>query len=201
MKSQVNLVDSGYLSPIVVAFCKRVANTRPCKGSSTRLQGLYNQSKHGGSGVKLVNIDTIQAKIVLNNRVNLVDKPNSPEVYFSEYLITEWYRQFTAEKMITKRDKGKIIRDFIKIRDRNEALDCYIYAYVAMKLASPVGMLSRYNRFNKGIGRMKDEEQVDSTLVEEEIGEEELTKTKSRRPRRRRPSRDSNPYTSKGWSV
>ena len=40
--------------------------------------------------------------------------------------------QLTAEKMVTKYRRGFPVMEFVKTRDRNEALDCLAYAYAAL---------------------------------------------------------------------
>ena len=175
IKSTVNIVDSGYLSPSVYAFCQMTPKTLPSKGASSRLKSLFAQSKAGPSGSKLVTIDTVEAKMNINKKINLVDKPNSPEIHFSDVLEDEWYLQFTAEKMVRKVSKGRVSYEFLPIRKRNEALDCYVYAYVGMKLAAPKGMRSRHNIFYRGI-------EYDEFIVNDIKQEEEKIKSDPHSP-------------------
>lgn len=50
----------------------------------------------------------------------------------------EWYRQLTAEKLLTHYVKGQPVRSWSKPdRARNEALDCRVYAYAALKIMNP----------------------------------------------------------------
>ena len=51
-------------------------------------------------------------------------------LHFPEYP-TEYFKQLTAEQLVTKIVKGFPKREWQKIRDRNEALDCRIYARAA----------------------------------------------------------------------
>ena len=50
--------------------------------------------------------------------------------HFPEY-DTEYFKQLTAEQLVTKIVKGYPKREWQKTRDRNEALDCRIYARAA----------------------------------------------------------------------
>ena len=50
--------------------------------------------------------------------------------HFPEYN-TEYFQQLTAEQLVTKIVKGYPKREWQKTRDRNEALDCRIYARAA----------------------------------------------------------------------
>ncbi len=51
-------------------------------------------------------------------------------LHFPEYN-TEYFKQLTAEQLVTKIVKGYPKREWQKTRDRNEALDCRIYARAA----------------------------------------------------------------------
>jgi phage terminase large subunit GpA-like protein len=46
----------------------------------------------------------------------------------------EWFAQLTAEKLVTKYQRGFPIREWVKTRPRNEALDCRVYAMAAYKI-------------------------------------------------------------------
>ncbi|MGB1719116.1 MAG: terminase gpA endonuclease subunit, partial [Candidatus Latescibacterota bacterium] len=52
-------------------------------------------------------------------------------MHFSDELNEEYFRQLTAEKVMTRFHKGFKRRVFEKIRPRNEALDCMVYALAA----------------------------------------------------------------------
>lgn len=49
----------------------------------------------------------------------------------------EYFQQLTAEKVKTKFKNGYPHRQWVKVRARNEALDCRVYALAALKLTSP----------------------------------------------------------------
>ena len=51
-------------------------------------------------------------------------------LHFPEYN-SEYFKQLTAEQLVTKIVKGYPKREWQKTRDRNEALDCRIYARAA----------------------------------------------------------------------
>ena len=52
-------------------------------------------------------------------------------IHFHDDLHDEYFRQLTAEKIVTKFVRGYKQRIFQKIRPRNEALDCFVYALAA----------------------------------------------------------------------
>jgi len=50
----------------------------------------------------------------------------------------EYFKQLTAEKMVTRYKQGQAVRSWIKPNTaRNEALDCRVYAYAALKILNP----------------------------------------------------------------
>ena len=55
---------------------------------------------------------------------------SSYRCHFPEY-DTEYFKQLTAEQLVTRIVRGYPKREWQKIRDRNEALDCRIYARAA----------------------------------------------------------------------
>jgi phage terminase large subunit GpA-like protein len=60
-----------------------------------------------------------------------IEEPGAGYIHFSENLNDEYFKQLTAEKIVTKFHKGFKRREFIKTRPRNEALDCFVYALAA----------------------------------------------------------------------
>ncbi len=49
----------------------------------------------------------------------------------------EYFKQLTAEIFVRKFEKGKLTEQWKKIRERNEALDCCVYATAAIELMRP----------------------------------------------------------------
>lgn len=50
----------------------------------------------------------------------------------------DWYKQLTAEKLVTRYVKGQPVREWHKPdRARNEGLDCRVYALAALKVMNP----------------------------------------------------------------
>jgi phage terminase large subunit GpA-like protein len=52
-------------------------------------------------------------------------------IHFSDELDDEYFKMLTAEKAVTKYHKGFKRREYIKLRPRNEALDCFVYSIAA----------------------------------------------------------------------
>jgi len=51
--------------------------------------------------------------------------------HFPNKYDAEYFKQITAEKIVTRYHKGFARRDWVKTRPRNEALDCRVYAVAA----------------------------------------------------------------------
>jgi len=48
----------------------------------------------------------------------------------------EYFAQLTAEKLVTKKRAGRELQEWVKVRARNEALDCIVYALAAFRLVA-----------------------------------------------------------------
>ena len=80
-------------------------------------------------------------------------------VHFPEQLTPDYYKQLTAEVPAYKMVSGKKVRYYKPIRDRNEALDCFVYAYAGFK------MVNFYNVLDA---------RVDALNIEEDQSQEAL---------------------------
>ncbi|WP_157314573.1 phage terminase large subunit family protein [Chitinibacter sp. GC72] len=97
-------------------------------------------------GIKVYSVAGGIAKLELYNNLrkqaDLADDGCTPE-YPAGYVHLpkvdgEYIQQLCAEQLITRRDRhGFAIREWQKMRERNEALDCYVYARAA---AAAVGL-------------------------------------------------------------
>ena len=62
--------------------------------------------------------------------LGVVDAPGT--VHLPEWIDTEWLKQLVAEQLVTLRNKrGYAHQEWQKMRERNEALDCRVYARAA----------------------------------------------------------------------
>ena len=75
-----------------------------------------------------IGVDTAKDLLFARMRIN---EPGPGYINFSDTLSDEYFRQLTAEKIVTKYSKGFKKRVFEKIRPRNEALDCMVYSLAA----------------------------------------------------------------------
>lgn len=99
------------------------------------------QRKQSGKNARKVDlflVGTDEAKLVVMRRLaNQV--PGSPGYCtFPAGRDAEYFQQLTAEKMVLRYVKGQPVREWTKPdRARNEALDCRVYAFAALKIMAP----------------------------------------------------------------
>lgn len=99
------------------------------------------QRKQSGKNARKVDlflVGTDEAKLVVMRR--LANKVQGSPGYceFPLGRDAEYFQQLTAEKMTLRYVKGQPVREWTKPdRARNEALDCRVYAYAALKVMAP----------------------------------------------------------------
>lgn len=86
--------------------------------------------------VNLFPVGVDEAKLVVMRRLTQT-QPGPGYCHFPDGRDVEYYQQLTAERLVTRYVKGHPIREWHKMRDRNEALDCRVYAMAALKLMNP----------------------------------------------------------------
>jgi len=127
-------VDSGgHATQQVYDFCR--------KREARRIWAIIGRA---GAGLPLIKITTrrTRAKVVLG----IVGTDTAKGLLFSRLWLSEfgpgyihfprdvddeWFKQLTAEKLMTKHVKGIPTRVWKQIRARNEALDCAVYAFAS----------------------------------------------------------------------
>src|SRR5690606_34301690 len=72
-------------------------------------------------------------------------EPGPGAIHFPRRLDAEYFRQLTAERVVTRFERGRPIRSWQPKRDgeRNEALDTFVYAHAA--LHGPISLGLRLN--------------------------------------------------------
>lgn len=114
----------------VLAVKGQSSRNKPIIGKPTKVDVNYRgQTLKGGGRVFLVGTDT--AKTTLYGRLGRVE--GAGVIHFHQGLTTEFYEQLTSEKKHVRYSKGFAISEWVKISSkRNEALDCFVYAYAAL---------------------------------------------------------------------
>jgi phage terminase large subunit GpA-like protein len=91
------------------------------------------KSGRRGRAVDLFTVGVDEAKLIGQRRLG-IEMPGPGCSHFPSSREAEWFHQMTAEMLLTKFVKGFAVRDWHKVRERNEAFDCRVYAYAALKI-------------------------------------------------------------------
>jgi len=147
-------IDTGYEAPAVYAWARRagLAQVAPVKGTegfnrpSPVTGPTYVDATEGGKKVRrgarlwMVAGSTFKAETY---RFLRLDRPTDEElaggarfpagtVHLPSWADAEWVKQFVAEQLVTVRTRRGFARlEWQKMRERNEALDCRVYARAA----------------------------------------------------------------------
>lgn len=136
----VACIDSGgHTTQQVYSFCKTRKNRRvfAVKGASTHSAPIVSRpTLQHTYKIPLYSVGTHAIKdVIFSNLQNT--EGGAGAVHFSDVLDHEYFSQLTAEKVITRHHRGYAIRDYYKVRERNEALDCFVYAFAAVSILNP----------------------------------------------------------------
>jgi phage terminase large subunit GpA-like protein len=135
-------VDAGYRTQIVYDWCRTRSHRHifPVRGmpyAGRTILGRPNDQDidHNGkkipNGVKSFPIGTDTAKTEIYARLKIT-KPGPGCMHFPRGLPDEYFKQLTAERLVTKYHRGYLKRVWEKDQtERNEALDLEVYAYAA----------------------------------------------------------------------
>lgn len=127
-------IDSGgHFTSSVYAYAKQYAGRKVFAikgqgGDGKPIAGRPSKNNIGKCNLFPVGVDT--AKHLLFARLG-ISEVGSGYIHFSDVLDDEYFKQLTAEKIVTRYQRGYQRRIFEKTRARNEALDCFVYAYAA----------------------------------------------------------------------
>ncbi|WP_028769445.1 phage terminase large subunit family protein [Silanimonas lenta] len=147
-------VDTGFATQEAYAFVRRVHDGRvmavkgAAKGAALIGTPTAVDVTQGGKrlrrGVKVYSVAVGIAKRELYDHLRLapdVAEDGTAAVYPAGYvhlpkIDAEFLQQLCAEQLVTRRDRhGFAVREWQKMRERNEALDCYVYARAAASAA------------------------------------------------------------------
>lgn len=133
-------VDSGgHHTDAVYRYVKKreIRRIYAIKGSSTPASPLVRKAtKSNKMRVSLFPVGTDTAKEVIFSRLKIEDH-GPGYCHFPTRYDDEFFAQLTGEKVVTKYRHGRPYREWVKIRPRNEALDCRVYALAALKILNP----------------------------------------------------------------
>ena len=120
-------------------YTQKVYLIKGVGGEGIPIVGAQSKVKCGKSKnktVKLFPVGVDQAKGTIYGRLK-ISSFGSGYMHFPRKCDKAYFDSLTAEKLITKFVKGFPKRTWEKIRTRNEALDCRVYSYAALKILNP----------------------------------------------------------------
>lgn len=134
----------------------RVFAVKGVGGEGRPIVGRASRNNIGKIPLYAVGVDT--AKELHYARLK-IDEPGPGYCHFPASRDEEYFKQLTAEKLITKYFKGYAKRTWVKTRTRNEALDVRVYAIAAFAILN-INMDSLARRFYANVERrnVSDEE-------------------------------------------
>ena len=100
------------------------------------------RSNRGGLPLFVIGVDAVKDAVYARLRLT---EPGPGAIHFPRRLDANYFRQLTAERVVTRFERGRPIRSWQPKRDgeRNEALDTFVYASAA--LHGMIGMGLRLN--------------------------------------------------------
>lgn len=104
---------------------------KPIVAAPSRKQSGKNVRK-----IDLFQVGADEAKLAVMRRLT-VKQPGPGYCHFPSDRGSEYFKQLTAERLITRYVKGFPVREWHKMRERNEALDCRVLATAALKIMNP----------------------------------------------------------------
>lgn len=144
LKISMTCIDSGFATQDVYDYVRNTSfNVRAIKGSVRKSQSIVNKPtlqdvNYKGEkikgGIKLWSIGVDTAKMTIYNRLGIVKQdPNriKPMMHFYKGLPDEYFKGLLSERLSTRIVKGRKSEEWIKIYERNEPLDCEVYALAA----------------------------------------------------------------------
>ena len=130
-------VDSGgHHTQAVYKFCKprlgrRIFAIKGVGGEGKPIVGRPSTNNHIKCKLFPIGVDT--AKETIYSRLK-IKEVGAGYCHFPKHYNDEYFAMLTAEKVVRKYHKGFHRREWIKVRPRNEALDCRVYALAALSI-------------------------------------------------------------------
>lgn len=150
-------IDSGFCTNMVYEFVKprvarRIFAVKGVPGPGKPIVGRPLKNQYSRT-LKVFPVGVDGVKDIIFAHMNVENDGQSPYMHFPKSYSTDFYDQITAEKCVTRHKNGQPVRTYVKIKQRNEALDIRVYARAALemlkinldKLEAPFGARQRIN--------------------------------------------------------
>jgi len=172
LRIETTVVDSGGLHTEQVyrytgaRYSRRVFTV---KGGSIAGRPLVERpSMHNRYRIPLFVLCVDTGKDIVLSRLRITS-PGPGYVHLPEWIDEEYLAQLTAEKAIRKYVKGRgAVRSWVKLRERNEALDLEVYALAALYIGGPVllqGLAERAASFARPGAEVPTEDSAEPTMT------------------------------------
>ncbi|WP_269497255.1 phage terminase large subunit family protein [Castellaniella sp. S9] len=137
-------IDAGYNTSAVYAFCANKRWAVPCKGIGGTGRPLIEDERKRAARLRRrvrrqhaaepIGVD--QGKALIYARLKL-EKSGPGYIHFPREAAfdDEYFAQLAAEKLVTKVRGTRPFQEWVQLRPRNEALDCLVYNFAAMRLS------------------------------------------------------------------
>lgn len=141
---RVVAIDAGYNTSAVYAFCSGKRWTIPVKGIGGPGRPLIEDERKRAARLRRrvrrqhaaepLGVD--QGKALIYARLKM-EKPGPGYIHFPREpaFDDEYFAQLAAEKLVTKVRGTRPFQEWVQLRPRNEALDCLVYNFAAMRLS------------------------------------------------------------------
>ncbi|RDD29905.1 hypothetical protein CR161_03820 [Prosthecochloris sp. ZM] len=120
------------------------------KGSSSRVEGVVKKTRAGSRRLTLWMLDGEQIKDIVLKRLSI--EPGKPgSAHFPLDYDRAYFKMLTAEEKRTRGDR----KQWVKIRERNEAVDTRQYAYAVMLILKP-----RWGNIKRSVAKTEPEREM-----------------------------------------
>jgi len=191
MSIAATCIDSGYKATTVYDYVKsrqrtyRVYAIKGKEGGTMPMVSAPSKKKQGVSkrpvDLFILGVDVIKSLVYRRLKITEVGPGycHFPLAFASNSECDEeYFLQLTAEKVVTRYDRGWPKNVWIKMRPRNEKLDIRVYGYAALKLLNPV-----WDALAKRVERK--EENTEEKKPEKNTENIRSVRQTSQRPKRR----------------
>lgn len=111
-------------------------------GNVPALPLVSTPSRHNRFRVRLFTLGVNTGKDLVTSRLR-IPRPGPGYVHLPSWIDREYVEQLTAERSVRKYVRGKgVLREWVKVRERNEAFDLAVYALATLHILGP-GLIKR----------------------------------------------------------
>ena len=137
LQIKASAIDTGgHHTQAVYKYCKprlsrRVFAIKGVGGEGKPIVGRPSTNNHIKCKLFPIGVDTAKEMVYSHLKIKEV---GAGYCHFPESYTDEYFKMLTAEKVVKKYHRGFHRREWVKIRPRNEALDCRVYALAALSI-------------------------------------------------------------------